>query len=347
MPKQPQHYKTKSNAAKKTHGSEKLAAITKKKQEEQQQHQQQSSSLYANNTDSTDLESQRCDVIDEFVLYEREMVRMENEIIPALANRSYHLPGNTYNEDIIQYFRNNHPIISICCHHVQHPIQFRMRLLQLFSSLVCGLTLTNGVWLWFYYSKSDEDTPFVTIPFGGSGTDDGTNGVSNNDFTITYQMIYLWTFGGAIHAIYDNTIWYISACVCCLSSTNLETYRKWGTYVIITIVMTFTTMATLALLLRSSAEEAQNDNDDGVVEISFHQKYVYEFLISYVTEFILALFIYYPIIAMVLFSGVCSCGFHIPVLGGRPYEVMMAERAYQKQQQQNNRRSSSTHVRIR
>jgi hypothetical protein len=297
--------------------------------------------LYASNTDSTDMESQRCDVIDEFVLYERDLHRLENEIIPALANRSYHLPGNTYHQDIIQYFRNNHPIIGIFCHHVQHPIQFRMRLLQLFSSIICGLTLTNGVWLWFYYSKSDQETPFVTIPIGGSDTtgSDGT-GTNNGNFTVTYQMIYLWTIGGTIHAIYDNTIWYISACVCCLSSTNLETYRKWGTYAIITIVLTFTTVATLALLLRTSAEEAQNDNDDEIVEISFHEKYVFEFLISYVTEYILALFIYYPIIATLLFSGVFSCGLNIPILGGRPYDVMMAERAYQKKlqrAQQNNR----------
>ena len=329
------HHKKKKNT-KNIHFSDKLAAIEKKKREEQQQ----ISSLYASNTDSTDLESHRCDVIDEFVLYEREMVRMENEIIPALANRSYHLPGNSYHEDIIQYFRNNHPIIGIFCHHAQHPVQFRMRLLQLFSSIICGLTLTNGVWLWFYFSKSDQDEPFLTIPFGGgnSETNDGTS--NNNNFTVTYQMIYLWTIGGTLHAIYDNTIWYISACVCCLSSTNLETYRKWGTYAIITIVLTFTTVATLALLLRTSAEEAQNDNDDEIVEISFHEKYVFEFLISYVTEFILALFIYYPIIATLLFSGVFSCGMNIPVLGGRPYEVMMAERAYQKRQQsarQNNR----------
>lgn len=338
QPNHSQHKKKKSNTAKKYHGSDKLAIIAKKKQE-QNQIQQQSSSLYANHTDSTDLESQRCDVIDEFVLYEREMVRLENEIIPALANRSYHLPGNTYHEDIIQYFRNNHPIIGIFCHHVQHPIRFRMRLLQLFSSLVCGLTLTNGVWLWFYYSKSDQNTPFVTIPFGGSDT--SSSGGNKHDFTVTYQMIFLWTIGGGIHAIYDNSIWYISACVCCLSSKKLDTYRKWGTYAIITIVLTISTVATLALLLRSSAEEAQHVNDDGVVEIAFYQKYVLEFLVSYATEFALALFIYYPVIAMVLFSGVLSCGFPIPVLGGRPYDVMVAERAYQKQQQIMRRSSSS------
>ena len=324
--------------------SDKLAMIAKKKMEEHQMPPNQSSSLYASNTDSTDLESQRCDVIDEFVLYERDLHRMENEIIPALANRSYHLPGNTYHEDVIQYFRNNHPIIGIFGHHVQHPVQFRMRLLQLFSSIICGLTLTNGVWLWFYFSQSDQNAPFVTIPIG----DSVTNNSESQNFTVTYQMIYLWTIGGTIHAIYDNTIWYISACVCCLSSTNLETYRKWGTYAIITIVLTFTTVATLALLLRTSAEEAQNDNDDQVVEITFHQKYVFEFLISYVTEFVLALFVYYPVIAILLFSGVFSCGFNIPVLGGRPYEVTMAARAYQKQQQQQqqtHRRSSTTQAR--
>lgn len=294
---------------------------------------QQQSSLYFSNTDLTDLESQRCDVIDEFVMYEREMVRMENEIIPALANRSYHLPGNTYCEDIIQYYRNNHPIISIFCHHVQHPIKFRMRLLQLFGSIVCGLTLTNAIWLWFYFSGSDENEPVITIPIS-DGTSTETNGRTQEEFTVTQGMIYLWTVGGTIHAIYDNTIWYISACVCCLSSENLDTYRKWGTYFIVTTVLTFTAIATLALLLRTSVEEAQNDNDDGIVEVSFHDKYVFEFLISYATEFVLALCVYYPVVAYILFSGVLACGFNIPILGGRPYEVAMAEKAYNNKNQQ-------------
>jgi hypothetical protein len=297
-------------------------------------------SIHYSNTDLTDLESQRCDVIDEFSMFERQMTQMEDVIIPALAMRCYHLPGNTYGQDILQYFRNNHPILSMFFHHVQHPIKFRMRALQLFGSVIFGLAVTNIIWLWLYFSNTDEDEPVVTIQIGEPSATDFTNTSTQQHFEITRGMLLLWTVGGALHAIYDNTIWYISACVCCLSSTHLDSYRKWGTNFIVTVVLTFTAIATLALLLRTSAEEEAQNVDDDVVQIKFYETYVYKFLISYATELVLALFIYYPVIALTLFSGVLGCG-KVPILGGRPYEVALAEKAYKESRLQQ-RRSTMT-----
>jgi hypothetical protein len=291
--------------------------------------------FFYSHTDLTDLESQRCDVIDEFSLYERQMTAFEDSILPALAMRSYHIPGNTYGQDLVQYFRNNHPVIGIFFHHPRHPVRFGMRLLQLFSSIIFGLAVTNVIWLWFYFSKTNENEPVLSVDFPG-GSSNETDSFSDG-FDVTYGMILLWTLGGTVHAIYDNTIWYISACVCCLSSQNLDAYRKWGTYVIITVSFTVTAIATLALLLRTSAEAEATSTDDDVLQIKFYDQYVYEFLISYAIVLVLSLFLYYPVVAFVFFSGVLSCGFHVPVLGGRPYEVWLAEKA------QRNRRQSQNH----
>ena len=303
---------------------------SKKKRTEQKP----SNVFYYSNTDLTDMESQRCDVIDEFSLFERQMTEFEDVILPALAMRCYHLPGNTYWQDVVQYFRNNHPVIGIFCHHPQHPIRFGMRLLQLFSSIIFGLAITNVIWLWLYFSNTDSSAPVLTIDIPGAASETNPTG----GFDITHGMILLWTVGGTVHAIYDNTIWYISACVCCLSSQNLDAYRKWGTFVIITVSLTVAAIATLALLLRTSAEAEADTVDDDVVQIQFYDQYVYEFLISYAIVLVLSLFLYYPVVALVFFSGILSCGLKVPILGGRPYEVWQAEKALASRRQSKERR---------
>jgi hypothetical protein len=309
--------KSKKRASSGREGSSKKHRISQAKEE--------NPPFYFSNTDLTDLESQRCDVIDEISLYERKMTEFEDCVLPALAMRNYHIPGNTYWQDLVQYFRNNHPVIGIFCHHPRHPIRCGMRLLQLFSSVIFGLAITNVIWLWFYFSKANENEPVVTIGLPGSSSNG--KGSSSSQFDITHGMIILWTVGGTVHAIYDNTIWYISACVCCLSSQNLDAYRKWGTYLIITVSLTVAAIATLALLLRTSAEAEATITDDDVLQIKFYDQYVYEFLVSYAIVLVLSLFLYYPVVAFVFFSGVLSCGFNVPVLGGRPYEVWLAEKA--------------------
>ena len=110
------------------------------------------------------------------------------------------------------------------------------------------------------------------------------------------------------------------------------------------MVLTFTAMATLAVLLRTSIEASQKEttttttNESGVagfdpnddrVELRIQDASAYEFLISYALELVLALFLYYPVVGSVLFSGYLGCG-AIPILGGRPYEVKMEERRKQR-----------------
>mmetsp|Transcript_4110 Transcript_4110/g.8710 ORF Transcript_4110/g.8710 Transcript_4110/m.8710 type:complete len:213 (+) Transcript_4110:177-815(+) len=46
----------------------------------------------------------------------------------------------------------------------------------------------------------------------------------------------------------------------------------------------------------------------------------YSFIRGYALEFVVSLFVYYPLVETVLFSGVLGCG-RIPFLGGRPYAM--------------------------
>ena len=47
----------------------------------------------------------------------------------------------------------------------------------------------------------------------------------------------------------------------------------------------------------------------------------YEFVVSYVVELLLSYIVYYPLVGMLLFSGVLNCCGRFPLLGGRPYEI--------------------------
>jgi hypothetical protein len=177
-----------------------------------------------------------------------------NELIPALAIRSCHVPGNSVVTDFLQHMANVHPIFGICCHHRLHPVGTKMRLWNLFSSIMFGLTLTNCMWLWFFshgmISDVDDhhgsidpskavfyfqDKTNWTTPISrwtdGSGNETGTSAtnqtvVSSGSYLdtsnrhdkliyINQGMIILWTVGCTVHSIYDVMIWYLEVCSCC------------------------------------------------------------------------------------------------------------------------------------
>jgi hypothetical protein len=285
--------------------------------------------------------------------------RDKKELIAALGLRSYHLPGNNWCQDWFQYFANNHPIFGICCHHRLHPIGRRMRIVNLFGSIVFGLCVTNMIWLWFLLSEENADMAVLTISLGdlssGANTNNATisdyvsyrsNSNSTNDATngqeiqITEGMILLWTVGGGLHALFDNTIWYVTACICCLPGGSLEClgkYRLCGSYIAVFAVLVFTACASFAVVLRATLDSNEQDvdlssdldsagiNDDNFKLGQTDDASAYEFLIGYAVELALALIVYYPLVGTVLFSGVLACG-KIPILGGRPYEVLVQKR---------------------
>lgn len=285
-----------------------------------------------------------------------------NEVIPALALRSYHLPGNSWCDDWFQYFANNHPVLGICCHNRLHPIRMRMRIINLIGSIVFGLAVTNMIWLWFIYNEDDAQSPVLTLSLGGVSVGgannatgaqiDDTNSNNNNNsqqqIEVTQGMVMLWTLGGGLHALFDNTIWYVTACVCCLPGRSLERLGKYkwcGSYIVVFVVVACTAFASFAVVLRATLDESQDnvelsdldtggltddkiDLSDGVSNAS-----AYTFLIAYAIELVLALTVYYMIVGTILFSGVLGCG-KIPILGGRPYEVMEEEKLKAREQAQ-------------
>eukprot|EP00977_Amphora_coffeiformis_P010904 scaffold2576_cov175-Amphora_coffeaeformis.AAC.8 len=252
---------------------------------------------------------------------------------------------------------NNHPLLGICCHHPRHPIRTPMRLLNLFASIVFGLLLTNMIWLFFVLSDDyDSDHAVVTISLGGT-VDTGTNTTrfdaipdKDSEVAITEGMIMLWTLGGGLHALFDNTVWYLSACVCCLpchSQESLERFQKYGTIFMVFAVLCIGAVASFIVVLRASVEDDEEEQverfesggitDDQVDLFGFQDKSSFDFLLSYGIELALALFIYYPVVGTVLFSGVLGCG-KVPILGGRPYEVMVEKKRIERKRRRAERR---------
>lgn len=62
----------------------------------------------------------------------------EEVLIPLLAQRSCHLPGNDWQQDWIQFMRNNHIVFGICLCHRLHPLEWWERIMALLGSVAVG-----------------------------------------------------------------------------------------------------------------------------------------------------------------------------------------------------------------
>jgi len=237
-------------------------------------------------------------------------------IVQRLARRCYHLPGNSWCQDWVQWFLNTHPVIGMCCHHPLHPLVMRDRIVCLLASISFGIAETSIVVLMFYYEGEDMDKLMFTVPnfFGES-------------VGISQGMIALWTLGGAMHSIFDLTIWHITACSCCQTGGCLSICGCWSWMGgRIAFMITIVTIAVAAVVIIEhatiTAREETFPDRDGVVE-----NIVLSLVMAYLLQLFLALFIYFPLIGTVMFSGVLGCG-RLPLLGGRPREVrQLAEKA--------------------
>lgn len=275
------------------------------------------------------------------------------ELIPALAWRRYHLPRYSYCDDLQQYFANNHPLFGLCCRHPLHPIQSKQRLINLFGSIIFGLAVTNIIWLWFELDEERSgDDPLLTITLkNATHTGNELLDSASGEISLTTGMAVLWTVGGGLHALFDNTVWYLTACICCLeanSQNRLMNCRKFGAYSVGIVIVLCTIAATFAVLLRAALDNSDSEvtledlksagiTDDNIdLYAAADSRSTYRFLISYAIEVGLALFVYFPVVGFVLFSGVLGCGV-IPVLGGRPLEVRQEEKAEARKQRYNNR----------
>ena len=85
-------------------------------------------------------------------------------------------------------------------------------------------------------------------------------------------------------------------------------------------------------IINSPGSGSSSAVKDGSSLVS-HDVHQVDFVWSYMIEMILSLFIYYPIGATILFSGVLGCG-SLPLLGGRPREVMLEKKQLQERAEQ-------------
>jgi len=268
--------------------------------------------------------------------------RRQREVVPPLLMHAYHLPGNKYwHQDFWQYLTNNHPVFGICLHHKYHPLSWKIRVASLIGSVLFGLALTNIIYLAFVLADRDPDYEYLQVHTNITRT--GLNDVLDDQvssISVTTGNIILWTAGAMIHGWYDNTIWALAACSCCMNSKNYgnsksrtQRYiRSTGALLVNFSVVLVLAVSTFAALLRAAidadTEQQVNIMESGSQVMSQVQVQVlkakefqdYEFVVSYLVELVLSYIVYYPITGLVLFSGVLSCG-RKPFTGGLPYEL--------------------------
>jgi len=245
-----------------------------------------------------------------------------------LAARSAHLPGYSWCADWIQWMRNNHPLLALCCRYKENPVGTGERLIILLGSISFGLAATNLVYL-FYKIYDDANGNIIIISTG----DDSVN---SPGFTLTYEMFALWTLGSLIHALIDLLVWHITACGCCMPGACCSfcgCLRKLGPYITITLCALFFGVASTAVVMRANYEGSGGEGsffELTQLQLNFRS---YSFLLGYFIELVLVYFVYYPIMATIFFSGclrpICCC------IGGRPKELERQRAEKRKRAEQN------------
>lgn len=253
-------------------------------------------------------------------------------IVPLLALQAFHLPNHSYWQDFRQYLTNNHLVFGICCHHPLHPIPTGTRIIALVGSMLFGVFITNVCYL-LYVNYPQWDQRFFKVE------------ANNNSYTLSTGMLLLWTVGGGLHTMYNLVIWHVAACACCqvggcwhlhpdgISDSEDDNAEKkqsvfrhcpsFGKHLVRLIVLGILVLATWAVLIRVKVEEQVDDDHTLQVDLKNHNAQEFNFLLGYLVEMGLALFLWYPVGAMLLFSGVLACGHNLPLLGGRPREVFL------------------------
>jgi len=260
-------------------------------------------------------------------------------VIPPLLMRSYHLPGNNWMQDWVQYMLNNHPFFGICFHHKYHPIKRNVRIFSFIGSALFGLAITNIVYLAFVFSDADYDKSYIEVSAGNNATLTGKPNIDSSvtALSVTNGNIALWTIGAFLHATYDNVIWALAACTCChsgeVTEKRMERYRGTGTLLVMFSAIVVTALATFAVALRNALDSGDvtveqvkvenlggGTNDENVDIWQVDGANDLEFLIAFAVELALSYLVFYPICGTILFTGIISCGKR-PVTGGRPYEL--------------------------
>ena len=169
-----------------------------------------------------------------------------------------------------------------------------------------GLAATSAVYIWFYiWGKESLDLVVVDIPIG-----------------------LVASAAAILNSVFDLFLWYMHSCPCCLPGALFDLDKKcygkawvWvGRHLAACLVGLSLIMASGAALVRYWVEEDDYDDNGNGNGNQGGGGHGFTFLISYAIECILSFFLFDPIVAFVLFSGLLGC-FRLPILGGRPWEM--------------------------
>ncbi len=200
----------------------------------------------------------------------------------------------------------------------------------LLGSLAFGLSATNAVYLYYLWADTDYDDSAFSISLGG----DVVENVTSNTLTIdiSHGMALLWTVGAAAHSFLDLTLWHMIACsygcrkiACCkVAGWNLAVAT-------VMILVAVTSFVVVVRAYEAGEEEIQQHNNTSIngIDTTFgfgDGQADFRYLYGYLIELVLSLFVYTPLVQILLFTGICGCG-ALPVLGGRPYEVRKSNRS--------------------
>ena len=270
---------------------------------------------------------------------ETQEQNLERLLVPKLASRAYHLPGNDFGQDWKQYVLNNHPILGICFHHRLHPLKTGQRLLMLLGSFAFGIAVTNAIYFWFIMTGRDSNEEAFALSFSIEGSDGGP---SSSTISFSYGLIALLTVGSGSHALFDRFVWTVGACKICQPGGRFERQTrcspKWGQYItvlIIILVICGTSMVVVTRALMEQGEEDVNIFQGSNKDANFHAE-DFRFLVGYCIEFGVSMFVMTPIMEFTLFTGILGCC-SLPVLGGRSREIAVEKKA-EKEQLKNERK---------
>ena len=140
-----------------------------------------------------------------------------------------------------------------------------------------------------------------------------------------YPLI-IFLIGSAAHSVFDFGLWHLIACGHCQKRGDQTV--GWSIAVIITMLSV--SVAIVMIYIRGfrsgdvddAEQNPATDNNSTGIEQAFYYAFEDEqadftFLLVYLIEVLIALFVFAPLMSLVVFSGVMGCGC-MPFLSGRP-----------------------------
>lgn len=266
-----------------------------------------------------------------------------------LARRAYHLPNNNYCQDYRQYIANCHLIFGLFCYDKRSPVRIKHRVLLLCGSLAFGLNITNIIYLWGNQVFHDDEITSTfrewattKIPTNLYNSTSATNTLLEDTIledasarfkvSMGSQLTILWTVGAAIHAAFDMALWHMISCGYCSYRPNTTSRRQehllfgWTTAIAIVMLMIIATCVVLYFRAFPMTEDEDGqllllmDDAEPAEVMGFLLRGDFSFILAFIIEFTVSLFIWTPLLMTTLFTGILGCG-RIPCIGGRPREV--------------------------